>query len=375
MNRPNSLLDLEEALSRISNAIQPPPAPEIRADRDDPATNRSAMDGVALRSADGSAPRRMLGTLFAGDDPAPFPLEAGTCVRIMTGAALPEGADAVVPVERIRVEGDRVLLDQSPRGGDFVRVRGEQARTGDCLLEADRPRTSARTGLLASVGLPVPPLRRVRVGLASTGDEVVVRPAPHQIRDSNAPMLEHLAFALGADVVRLPPVPDDREALAAFLTRARAFQVVLTSGGVSMGERDLLPLALEAAGARLLFHRINLRPGKPMLAALLGPTVFLALPGNPVSACLNAHLFLPPVLARLQGHPVPDPWRACTLLAPVANLDDRPLLHPCRRLPEGLSPLPSKGSADLVRLAQADACVWVPIGGHRGGPAKCFDLI
>jgi molybdopterin molybdotransferase len=213
------------------------------------------------------------------------------------------------------------------------------------------------------------------VGIAPTGDEIAAQPAPHQIRDSNGPMLTALAHALGAEARQLPPIPDQPERLEAFLAGLGDLDILVTSGGVSVGQKDLLPGVLAAMGARVLFHKIRLKPGKPMLAAILGRQVILGLPGNPVSSYLNALLFLPVAMAGLLGTVAPDPWRAGTLEAPVANAGDRPLLHPCRRQGDRLQPLDSRGAADLIRLAQADACAWIPIGGIPAGPARYLDLL
>lgn len=370
------LLPLEEALRRLWEALPAPATAEVRADRDDPAADRAAMDGVALRSADGRAPRRILGTLFAGEDPAAFRVATGTCVRIMTGAALPPGADAIVPVEQLSEAEGAALVQVDPKSGDHVRPRGEQARAGGLLLPAGAPLTAAAAGLRAQVGLPVAAPVRLRVDVASTGDELVADPAPHQIRDSNGPMLAALAHALGGEVRRRPSLPDDPEALAKALQAPDGAPILLTSGGVSMGEHDHLPSVLADLGATILFHRIRLKPGKPMLAALLGDRLVLGLPGNPVSAYLNAMLFLPVALARLQGLRPPDPWRTATLAARVKNKGDRPLLHPCRLRDGELHPLPSKGSGDLVTLAQADACAWIEPGGlEAGAKVRCLPVV
>ncbi len=361
------LLPLEEALSRLWEALPAPALPELRAERDDPATDRAAMDGVALRASEGRAPRRLLGTLFAGDDPAALRVTPGTAVRIMTGAALPPGADAIVPVEQLREADGGIELLADPRPGDHVRTRGDQARAGDLLLPAGSPINAARVALLAQEGRPFPALPRIRVGVASTGDELVPQPAPHQIRDSNGPMLAALARTLGADVELRPALPDDPAALATALRQPGDLRILLTSGGVSMGEHDHLPAVLKELGATILFHKIRLKPGKPMLAALLGDLLVLALPGNPVSAYLNALLFLPVALARLEGRALPNPWHRARLAGPVKHKGDRPLLHPCRLVDGQLHPLPGKGSADLVTLAQADGCAWVEAPGQVAG--------
>ena len=361
------LLPLEVALRRLWEALPAPTGLAVWADRDDPAADLAAMDGVALRAEEGITPRRLLGTLFAGDDPAAFTVLPGTAVRIMTGAALPAGADAILPVEALTVEGDHVYPQAGARPGDHVRPRGGQARSGALLLAADQPLNPARVALRAWVGQPVPANTRIRVAVASTGDELVAEPAPHQIRDSNGPMLAALAHALGAEVVRRPALPDDPVALAAALQHPGDVRILLTSGGVSMGEHDHLPAVLEALGATILFHKIRLKPGKPMLAALLGDLLVLGLPGNPVSAYVNALLFLPLALARLEGRAQPDPWRRGRLTEPVKHKGDRPLLHPCRLVDGHLQPLPGKGSADLVTLAQADAFAWIDPGGLEAG--------
>ncbi|HJW34534.1 MAG TPA: molybdopterin molybdotransferase MoeA [Holophagaceae bacterium] len=368
------LLDLYEALRRLAESLPIPGLPAMTADRDDPALDRSAMDGVALRAGDGLTPRRLLGTLYAGDDPSRFNVGPGEAVAIMTGACLPSGADAVVPVERITRQGDSVTPQEGPKPGDHIRRKGEQAKAGAMLLEAGRPWSATRAALAAQIGLEVPLPRRPVVGIAPTGDELVANPAPWQIRDSNGPMLEALAFRLGAEVRRLPRLADDAAALEQALRRLHGVDILLTSGGVSMGEKDLLPGVLQAMGATLLFHRIRLKPGKPMLAARLGGLTILGLPGNPVSAYLNALLFLPVALARLQGAEALDPWKEGELSEAVSNKGDRPLLHPCLLKEGRLAPLPSKGSADLVRLAQADACAWIPPGGMKAGSTRYLML-
>ncbi|HJV23972.1 MAG TPA: molybdopterin molybdotransferase MoeA [Holophagaceae bacterium] len=364
------LLDVNEALRRLADSIPIPGLPAFTADRDDPALDRSAMDGVALRALEGTGARRLLGTLYAGDDPALFNVGPGEAVAIMTGACLPQGADAVVPVERIDRQGEVVVPLEAPKPGDHVRRRGEQARAGARLLEAGRPWSAARAALAAQIGRELPLPRRPVVGIAPTGDELVADPTPWQIRDSNGPMLEALAFRLGAEVRRLPRLEDEVGALERALRGLEGVDILLTSGGVSMGEKDLLPGVLQAMGADLLFHRIRLKPGKPMLAARLGGLTILGLPGNPVSAYLNALLFLPVALARLQGAEVLDPWKEGELTEGVPNKGDRPLLHPCRLREGRLEPLPSKGSADLVRLAQAEACAWIPPGGMEAGRTR-----
>jgi molybdopterin molybdotransferase len=371
----NGLLDLDEALARLAAAIPSPAWEGKKADRDDPALDIAARVGAAMHRGDGAAPRAVIGTLFAGDDPSAFNLGPGEAVRIMTGAAMPEGADCVVPVERLHETQGGLVPEEAPVAGANVRRRGSHARAGDDLLPERRPLTAARVGLRAWTGLPVPPPKRIRVGIASTGDELNGDPAPWQIRDSNGPMLAALTHNLGAWALRLPPLPDVKGALSERLSDLTGLSVLITSGGVSMGEKDLMPVALRELGADILFHKLNLKPGKPMLAAILGRTVVLGLPGNPQGAYLNARIFLPVVLARLQGNEVPELWRRGQLAEAVSNKGDRPLLQPCRRQEDRLTPLPSRSSGDLATLARADACAWIPAGGMAAGPARYLDLL
>ena len=367
-------LDLDEALARLEAAIPTPTWEPLAADRDDPALDISAMDGAALRSGDGVRPRAVVGTLYAGDDPARFSVGPGEAVRIMTGAALPEGADCVVPVERLRELPEGLAPEEMPVAWANVRRRGSHAKSGDPLLSSGLPLNAARVGLRAWIGMPAPAPKRIRVGIASTGDELSGEPLPWQIRDSNGPMLAALAHNLGAWALRLPPLPDVKGALTERLSDLTGLSVLMTSGGVSMGEKDLLPAALKELGAEILFHKVHLKPGKPMLAALLGRTIILGLPGNPQSAYLNARIFLPVVLARLEGVQVPELWRRGDLGEAVPNAGGRPLLQPCLREGHHLTPITSNGSGDLVTLARADVCAWIPEGGAAKGPVRYFDL-
>lgn len=375
MRESSRLVELEEALALLAEAVPTRTWGAIQADRDDPALDRSSMDGILVRASEGLAPRRVQGTVVAGDDPRPFSVAPGTCLRIMTGACIPEGGDAVVPVEHLEARGDQLVPMRVPHPGDHIRRRGDQARVGSLLVAESRPWNAARRGLMAQVGLPLVPLQRVRIGIAPTGDELRGDPAPWQIRDSNGPMLAALAHALGAEACELPAVPDDLVAVANFFRAGNDCRILLTAGGVSMGEKDHLPRVLAELGARILFHKIRLKPGKPTLAATLGDLVILCLPGNPVSAYLNALLFLPVILARLEGRALPEPWRLGHLQQAIPNPGGRPLLHPCTREGDQLKPLVSMGSADLVCLARADVCAWVPEGGARTGIARYLELI
>jgi molybdopterin molybdotransferase len=188
-------------------------------------------------------------------------------------------------------------------------------------------------------------------------------------------MLEALARRLGAETRRMTRLPDAEEALRTALLEMRDADLLLTSGGVSAGDKDLLPGVLRGLGAEILFHKIRLKPGKPMLAARLGGLTILGLPGNPQSAYLNALLFLPLALARLQGAEAPPIWHQGHLLEVVKNKGDRPHLVPCTLAGRNLRPLKNQGSGDLGGLARAQACALIPPGGREAGPVDYMFLL
>ncbi|CAB1130010.1 Molybdopterin molybdenumtransferase [Candidatus Hydrogenisulfobacillus filiaventi] len=327
------LMSVEEAQHRILDGVVPPP-PESRslsellqeagrawprilaaplvAEADVPPFANSSMDGFAVRAADvaGAAVRpvtlRVIGRTGAGHLP-PGPLEPGTAVQVMTGAPLPAGADAVVPVEWTRMQAGAatVTILQPVRAGSHVRPRGQDMRQGSRVLEAGTRLDPPVLGIAASLGavrLPVYP--RPRVAIVSTGDELVDPgqiPGPGQIRNSNAYALAAAVAQAGGEPRILPPLPDRLPAITAGLAEAaRSAAVVVSSGGVSVGDYDFVKPALEQLG-RLEFWRVNVKPGKPLAVGHVLDRPFLGLPGNPVSALVTFELFVRPLLLRLQG--------------------------------------------------------------------------
>lgn len=286
-------------------------AEDVRARRTQPAADLSAMDGYAIRFADLPGPWRVVGESAAG---RPFADEVGTgeAVRIFTGAAMPAGADTVLVQEEAAREADRLRLDgEGPaHAGRNTRRRGLDFAEGDVLVRAGERLTPARVAVAATGGhgdLPV--RRRVRVAIAATGDELVPAGAPvsgAQLPESNGIMLTAMLADLPVDVVDLGILPDRLEALRDAFAAIDA-DLLVTTGGASVGDHDLVRPALEAAGGAIDFWRIALRPGKPMMAGRLGEALVLGLPGNPVSAFVTATLFVRPLAARLAGAADPLP--------------------------------------------------------------------
>ncbi|MFD1788916.1 gephyrin-like molybdotransferase Glp [Sphingomonas floccifaciens] len=286
-------------------------AADIRARRTQPASDLSAMDGYAIRHADLGRPLRLIGESAAGR-PFTGAVGAGESVRIFTGATMPAGADCVLVQEEARAEGDIIHLSgEGPaHPGRNVRRRGLDFADGDVLIPAGAAITPARLAVAAIGGHATLPVHaRVRVAIAATGDELV--PAGQsldagQLPESNGVMLAAMLAPLGVDILDLGILPDRADALEAAF-RAVDADVLVTTGGASVGDHDLVRPALEAAGATIDFWRIALRPGKPMMAGRLGRAVVMGLPGNPVSAFVTAELFVKPLVRHLAGAADPSP--------------------------------------------------------------------
>lgn len=285
-------------------------AEPLIADVDLPPFRASTMDGYAVIHDDPQVAREIVGHHLAGGE-AGGVVRSGTAVKIMTGAPVPDGADAVVPVENTVVDGNLVEIRQ-PRvnAGENIRPIGSDMRRGDRLVEAGVRLGPAEIGLLASLGhTSVSVGRRPRVAIMSTGDELVEpgeQPGPGQIRDSNRFSLAVAAGRAGAAVVVNAHVPDDEDAIrAAFREAVSAADVVVTSGGVSMGDRDLVK-ALLGELAEVHFRRVFMKPGKPLNFATIEDKLLFGLPGNPVSCLVSFHLFVRPALLMMQGAAVAE---------------------------------------------------------------------
>jgi molybdopterin molybdotransferase len=316
-----SLLPVEEALALVLDGVAPLPSEQVptaeahgrvlaaplASRRTQPPADVSSMDGYAARAADLSgAPARLkiLGHSAAGR-PYPGSLGAGEAVRIFTGAVMPDGADTVVPQEDAQADGDTVILPRT-RAGSYVRKRGLDFLEGKIMLEAGRRLGVRDLGLAAAMDhAHVPVARRPRVAVIATGDELVAPGSggdPNRIVASNPIALAALLRQENAIVTDLGIVPDKLDAIGTAIRRARAdADVLITLGGASVGDHDLIAPALKAEDIALAFHRVALRPGRPLLLGLAGNLRVLGLPGNPVSSYVCALLFIVPLLRKLQG--------------------------------------------------------------------------
>jgi molybdopterin molybdotransferase len=287
-------------------------AESVTADWPLPSFDNSSMDGYAVQAIDvagatEASPVRLpvRGDIAAGQESAQR-LEPGTAVRIMTGAPVPEGADAVVPVEWTDGATDEVSISRAPDLGAHIRRRGEDVAAGEIVLEPGTPINARVIAMLAAVGVAgVPVHRRPRVTVISTGDELVdpgVELGPGQIVDSNSYMLTAAVREAGADAVRVGPVRDDEEELERVLVEEAArSDLILTSGGVSMGAYDTVKAVLLRMGG-VDFVKVAMQPGMPQGSGLVGSTPIVTLPGNPVSSFVSFEVFVRPLIRRLLGH-------------------------------------------------------------------------
>jgi molybdopterin molybdotransferase len=289
-------------------------AEAVLADRDQPPFDRSTRDGFAVRAADfGSGPLKIAGQIRAGEQWQGHALEPGTAIGIMTGAPIPDGADAVVMVEHVeRADGSiRAVDGRTIRSAENIVRRGSEAGAGQVVLPAGTLIGGAEIALAAACGRPVLTVfRRPKVGLVATGDELVeidAVPEPQQIRNSNSYGLAALVGRAGGEAVRLPIAPDRRAELEEIIRTARRCELMLLSGGVSMGEYDLVEEVLEALGAEFFFTGVRMQPGKPVVFGRLPAAdgfpaqFFFGLPGNPVSTQVTFHCFVEPMLQAMSG--------------------------------------------------------------------------
>ncbi|NPB06770.1 MAG: molybdopterin molybdotransferase MoeA [Aquificae bacterium] len=372
---------LHEAVTRVL-------AQDVYADEDKPPFDNAAMDGYALRSEDAVKPGarlRVTGEVPAGTRELPK-VERGTAVKIFTGAPLPPGADAVVPVEFTRREGPFVVLERPVRPGENVRRRGEDAKKGELLLKKGTLLRGYEIGLLASVNAAVVTVyRRPTVGILSTGDEIIdlcqEKTEPSQIRSANNYMLYGLTLQAGGEPKNLGLVSDEPEALERALEQARRFDVFITTGGVSMGEKDLVKELVKKLGVKVLFHKLRIKPAKPVLFGVYDDgRLFFGLPGNPVSSAVAFDLLVYPAIRALQGEKRVKTALRAVLKKPFKRKKaERREFARCRLSYEDgklyCEPLEKQESHMLTGLTQADAYLVVPEGVNELAPGQEVEVL
>jgi molybdopterin molybdotransferase len=338
-----------------------------------PPFDRSAMDGYAVRAADCApgAVLRLAGGVAAGEV-ADIALEPGTAARISTGAAIPPGADAVLQSELAQERDGTVVAAEAVSAGRHVRRRGEDVRARDALVEPGEPLTLPRLSALASAGVgEVAVHRRPRVAVLVTGSELLplgAPPEPGRIHESNALTIGLMGRRAGAEVQPAVSVPDDREATIAAVRAGLAADVLVVSGGVSVGPHDHVRPAFAACDVEEVFWRVRIRPGKPMWFGRRGETLVFGLPGNPLSSIVCFSVFIAPALRRLAGERDAGPaLERGRLAVPAAASDGRTTFLTARLVPgaDGVleaTPTLRQGSHMTGALGESDGFAVVPDG-------------
>jgi len=377
------LLSIDDALGLVLGRVVPLEPEEIPLDEaagrvlaapaaaavDLPSFPASAMDGFALRAADAPATLPVVARIAAGR-PAAAALQAGQAMAIATGGVVPDGADSVVPIEDVEERDGVVVVPGPVAPGANVRPRGGDLGAGDLVVGAGTRLGPVHLGALAAAGVThVSCSRRPRVVLAVTGTELRSPGEPlvrGEIYDANGLIMATQIASTGAQVHRVPPVADDEAATRAAVERGLAADVLVTSGGVSVGVYDLVRATEAELGVEEVFWRVAVRPGKPVAFGVRGRTLVFGLPGNPVSSLVGFELFVRPALLALQGLAAPEPaFRPGRLGLPVKLVGRDSLLRARTRVEDGsvvLDPLTGQESHMIARAASADALVLVPRG-------------
>ncbi|KIQ68928.1 molybdopterin molybdochelatase [Wenxinia marina DSM 24838] len=383
-----SLVPVAEALSRLFALVRPlgtemVPLTEaagrvlagpVAARRDQPPFAASAMDGYAVRRDEARPGARfdVIGESAAGHAFSGL-VGPGQAVRIFTGAPVPEGATRVVIQEDTVRDGDAIGLTDALGEGLNIRPAGADFRTG-ATLGGPRRLTPSDVALLAAMNVPeVEVARQPEVALLATGDELVPpgeEPGPDQIIASNSYGLHALLRQLGARPRLLPIAGDSLDSLSCSFDLAADADLLVTIGGASVGDHDLVAAAAEGRGMERAFYKVAMRPGKPLMAGRLGDAMMIGLPGNPVSAMVCGHVFVAPVIAAMQGLPAgPAPRRTATLGAPLAANGPREHYLRARTTPQGVIAFDKQDSSLLSVLAEADCLIVQPPGdpAHAAG--------
>jgi molybdopterin molybdotransferase len=352
-------------------------AEPILADRDQPPFHRSTRDGFALRASDTPGHLTVVGQVRAGEQWQGSPLEPNATIEIMTGAPIPEGADAVVMIEHIERTADSIhlLTGRTIRSGENIVPQGSEARAGQTVLPPGTPIEGAEIALAASCGYSkLKIFRRPKVAIVATGDELVdlaVTPAPSQIRNSNSYCLAELIHRAGGEPIQLPIAPDRRPELEQTIRAARRCDLMLLSGGVSMGKYDLVEEVLQTLGAEFFFTGVKMQPGKPLVfgrlpaESNLPSQFFFGLPGNPISTQVTFHCFVEPMLRAMAGAGIQGPRFVQTTLAEdVAGKTGLMRILPARWTSDRIRPevrlVAWQGSGDLAANARANCYAVLP---------------
>jgi len=377
------MIEIDEAIEKIAaecELVDPQPCPtieslgrvlaeDITADVDSPPHDKSIVDGFAMRVADAGKRLRLIEQVVAGEVPK-LSVEPGTTSQVMTGAPIPDGAEAMVMVEDIEQDGDSILVPAEVKLGQMIMPRAKTFAQGDVVLRRGTRIRPIEVGLLGEVGrTTIRTYRRPTMAILPTGDELVPcdqKPSAGQIRNSNGPMLESRARMADCEVNTLGIGGDNEQDLTSKIEQGLESDIFILSGGVSAGVRDLVPATLRSQGVREVFHKVRLKPGKPIWFGVREvadrKTLVFGLPGNPISSLVCFELFVQ-LAIRLLTAQSKDIERQPVRLAKDYELrGNRPTFYPARSYRDQgrtfAEPLDWRGSADMLTVAQADCLIY-----------------
>lgn len=362
--RPAQVVPVTQANGRVL-------ATSVTCRYDAPGFDQSAMDGIAFAWQEDLRQLKVVGVVAAGDVPDSVALAAGTCVRMMTGAPVPTSADTVVPVERLTFsdDGTHVCVNVQPQIGDHVRKRGENLRQGAPLFAANTWINATVLSALAAQGIAEVSVKpKIQVGILTTGNEVVdhrATLAAGQIHDSNGPGIAALLDQPHIAWESLGSMPDQLQTLRDLLANHTYLDLIILTGGVSMGDFDFVPQAAQDAGFRHCFHKVRIKPGKPLLVSEHpAGTVLFGLPGNPVSSLVSTRLFVLPFISGLVAKQMQAPLMLELPLSSAAEGAKFPYYVPVQwdqwQGELAVKPVPISGSGDIVRFAQGETLACLP---------------
>jgi len=293
------IIGLEKALGRVFSQ-------DVTCQKNLPSFNNSAMDGFAIKASDAGSTLRVKEVIYAGEVKEAS-LSEGECYKIMTGAQVPSDVDTIIPIENVlKFENDEVTLPETVRKGDALRLKGEETKEGERLFEEGEEITARTIAVLASQGIvSIEVYKKLSIAVVSTGNELKEpweNASEDEIYNCNSYAIISTLQAKGFDASYIKVIPDNLDETISFVSDLKSYDIIITSGGISMGDADFVGRAFEANGLETLFDGVNIKPGRPIMMGRMEKTFVICLPGNPLTAMVNLYLFAIPIMRKIQGH-------------------------------------------------------------------------
>ena len=293
------IIGLEKALGRVFSQ-------DVICQKNLPSFNNSAMDGFAIKASDAGSTLRVKEIIYAGEVKEAS-LSEGECYKIMTGAQVPSDVDTIIPIENVlKFENDEVTLPETVRKGDALRLKGEETKEGEKLFEKGEEITARTIAVLASQGIvSIEVCKKLSIAVISTGNELKEpweNASEDEIYNCNSYAIISTLQSKGFDASYIKVIPDNLDETVAFVSDLKSYDIIITSGGISMGDADFVGRAFEANGLETLFDGVNIKPGRPIMMGRMEKTFVVCLPGNPLTAMVNLYLFALPIIRKIQGH-------------------------------------------------------------------------